>query len=158
MEGDCNVYAHSSLWMRPTGEWSINAKMVYRNGWPNTIILEWRTTIILSNASPSVGREKGISLGGIFWSAKEGFSSFWGVRRLRRKEGVIAGGQRSELKPRIFNHPFLLLNLLYSATDTFDKKGGLKIWDLSLDLWPPAITPSFLLNLLTPKTTKPLFC
>ena len=29
MEGDCNVYAHSSLWMRPTGEWSINAKMVY---------------------------------------------------------------------------------------------------------------------------------
>ena len=30
MEGDCNVYAHSSLWMRPTGEWSINAKMVYR--------------------------------------------------------------------------------------------------------------------------------
>ena len=27
--GDCNVYAHSSLWMRPTGEWSINAKMVY---------------------------------------------------------------------------------------------------------------------------------
>ena len=28
MEGDCNVYAHSSLWMRPTGEWSINAKMV----------------------------------------------------------------------------------------------------------------------------------
>ena len=33
MEGDCNVYAHSSLWMRPTGEWSINAKMVYtKNG------------------------------------------------------------------------------------------------------------------------------
>ena len=30
MEGDCNVYAHSSLWMSPTGEWSINAKMVYR--------------------------------------------------------------------------------------------------------------------------------
>ena len=30
MEGDCNVYAHSSLWMRPTGEWSINAKMVYK--------------------------------------------------------------------------------------------------------------------------------
>ena len=29
MEGVCNVYAHSSLWMRPTGEWSINAKMVY---------------------------------------------------------------------------------------------------------------------------------
>ena len=29
MEGDCNVYAHSSLWMRPTGEWSINVKMVY---------------------------------------------------------------------------------------------------------------------------------
>ena len=29
MEGDCNVYAHSSLWLRPTGEWSINAKMVY---------------------------------------------------------------------------------------------------------------------------------
>ena len=29
MEGDYNVYAHSSLWMRPTGEWSINAKMVY---------------------------------------------------------------------------------------------------------------------------------
>ena len=29
MEGDCNVYAHSSLWMRPTSEWSINAKMVY---------------------------------------------------------------------------------------------------------------------------------
>ena len=29
MEGDCNVYAHTSLWMRPTGEWSINAKMVY---------------------------------------------------------------------------------------------------------------------------------
>ena len=28
MEGDCNVYAHSSLWMRPTSEWSINAKMV----------------------------------------------------------------------------------------------------------------------------------
>ena len=32
MEGDCNVYAHSSLCMRPTGEWSINAKMVYREG------------------------------------------------------------------------------------------------------------------------------
>ena len=32
MEGDCNVYAHSSLWMRPTGEWSINAKMVYWMG------------------------------------------------------------------------------------------------------------------------------
>ena len=31
MEGDCNVYAHSSLWMRPTGEWSINAKMVYKD-------------------------------------------------------------------------------------------------------------------------------
>ena len=30
MEGDSNVYAHSSLWMRPTGEWSINAKMVYK--------------------------------------------------------------------------------------------------------------------------------
>ena len=29
MEGDCNVYAHSSLWMCPTGEGSINAKMVY---------------------------------------------------------------------------------------------------------------------------------
>ena len=29
MEGDGDVYAHSSLWMRPTGEWSINAKMVY---------------------------------------------------------------------------------------------------------------------------------
>ena len=29
MEGDCSVYAHSSLWMRPTGESSINAKMVY---------------------------------------------------------------------------------------------------------------------------------
>ena len=29
MEGGCNVYVHSSLWMRPTGEWSINAKMVY---------------------------------------------------------------------------------------------------------------------------------
>ena len=33
MEGDCNVYAHSSLWMRPTGEWSINAKMVYKCGY-----------------------------------------------------------------------------------------------------------------------------
>ena len=32
MEGDCNVHAHSSLWMRPTGERSINAKMVYRHG------------------------------------------------------------------------------------------------------------------------------
>ena len=33
---DCNVYAHSSLWMRPTGEWSINAKMVY-----NIASLDW---------------------------------------------------------------------------------------------------------------------
>ena len=30
-----------------------------------------------------------------------------GVRRLRRKEGVIAGGQRSRLKSQIFNPPFL---------------------------------------------------
>ena len=28
-EGNCNVYAHSSLWMRLTGDWLINAKMVY---------------------------------------------------------------------------------------------------------------------------------
>ena len=39
MEGDCNVYAHSSLWMRPTGEWSINAKMVY---WIRTACWLWR--------------------------------------------------------------------------------------------------------------------
>ena len=29
MEGDCNVYAHSSLWMRPTRPDRYNAKMVY---------------------------------------------------------------------------------------------------------------------------------
>ena len=29
MEGDCNVYAHSSLWMRPTRPDWYNAKMVY---------------------------------------------------------------------------------------------------------------------------------
>ena len=29
MEGDCNVYAHSSLWMRPTQPDQYNAKMVY---------------------------------------------------------------------------------------------------------------------------------
>ena len=29
MEGDCNVYAHSSLWMRPTRPDQYNAKMVY---------------------------------------------------------------------------------------------------------------------------------
>ena len=40
MEGDCNVYAHSSLWMHPTGEWSINAKMVY-------IINEYRRRVII---------------------------------------------------------------------------------------------------------------
>ena len=31
MEGDCNVYAHSSLWMRPTRPDRYNAKMVNRN-------------------------------------------------------------------------------------------------------------------------------
>ena len=31
MEGDCNVYAHSSLWMRPTRPDRYNAKMVYRH-------------------------------------------------------------------------------------------------------------------------------
>ena len=30
MEGDCNVYAHSSLWMRPTRPDRYNAKMVYK--------------------------------------------------------------------------------------------------------------------------------
>ena len=30
MEGDCDVYAHSSLWMRPTRPDRYNAKMVYR--------------------------------------------------------------------------------------------------------------------------------
>ena len=29
MEGDCNVYARSSLWMRPTRPDRYNAKMVY---------------------------------------------------------------------------------------------------------------------------------
>ena len=29
MEGDCNVYAHSSLWMCPTRPDRYNAKMVY---------------------------------------------------------------------------------------------------------------------------------
>ena len=29
MEGDCNVHAHSSLWMRPTRPDRYNAKMVY---------------------------------------------------------------------------------------------------------------------------------
>ena len=28
--GDCNVYAHSSLWMRPTRPDRYNAKMVYK--------------------------------------------------------------------------------------------------------------------------------
>ena len=32
MEGDCNVYAHSSLWMRPTRPDRYNAKMVYTLG------------------------------------------------------------------------------------------------------------------------------
>ena len=30
MEGDCNVYAHSSLWMYPTRPDRYNAKMIYR--------------------------------------------------------------------------------------------------------------------------------
>ena len=30
MEGDCNVYAHSSLWMRPTQPDRYNAKIVYK--------------------------------------------------------------------------------------------------------------------------------
>ena len=30
MEGDCNVYAHSSLWMHPTRPDRYNAKMVYK--------------------------------------------------------------------------------------------------------------------------------
>ena len=30
MEGDCNVYAHSSLWMRPTRPDRYNVKMVYK--------------------------------------------------------------------------------------------------------------------------------
>ena len=29
MEGDCNVYAHSSLWMRPTRPDRYNMRMVY---------------------------------------------------------------------------------------------------------------------------------
>ena len=31
MEGDCNVYAHSSLWMRPTRPDRYNMRMVYRS-------------------------------------------------------------------------------------------------------------------------------
>ena len=31
MEGDCNVYALSSLWMHPTRPDRYNAKMVYMN-------------------------------------------------------------------------------------------------------------------------------
>ena len=50
MEGDCNVYAHSSLWMRPTGEWSINVKMVYSNtetqGSPNMQSSKWYIGIV----------------------------------------------------------------------------------------------------------------
>ena len=42
MEGDCNVYAHSSLWMRPTGEWSINAKMVYNEGKTQFAVKDYR--------------------------------------------------------------------------------------------------------------------
>ena len=29
MEGDCNVYAHSSLWLRPTRPDQYNMRMVY---------------------------------------------------------------------------------------------------------------------------------
>ena len=31
MEGDCNVYAHSSLWMRPTRPDRYNMRMVYKH-------------------------------------------------------------------------------------------------------------------------------
>ena len=40
MEGDCNVYAHSSLWMCPTRPDRYNAKMVYRTLF-TSVTLKW---------------------------------------------------------------------------------------------------------------------
>ena len=37
MEGDCNVYAHSSLWMRPTWPDRYNMRMVYLSVWGSFI-------------------------------------------------------------------------------------------------------------------------
>ena len=36
MEGNCNVYAHSSVWMRPTRPDRYNMRMVYRSCKPST--------------------------------------------------------------------------------------------------------------------------
>ena len=47
-----------------------------------------------------------ISKSGVFLDQQKRGLVVLGGRRLRRKEGVIAGGQRSEIKPRIFNTPF----------------------------------------------------
>ena len=57
MEGDCNVYAHSSLWMRPTRPDRYNAKMVYsfaENRWKvfalyKSIFLDYFLWVLLSD-------------------------------------------------------------------------------------------------------------
>ena len=46
MEGDCNVYAHSSLWMRPTRPDRYNAKMVYSMIQNDIFVLHKRFTDI----------------------------------------------------------------------------------------------------------------
>ena len=51
MEGDCNVYAHSSLWMRPTRPDRYNAKMVYRI---QIIDNKEATTLIIFNKLPKI--------------------------------------------------------------------------------------------------------
>ena len=45
MEGDCNVYAHTSLWMRPTWPDRYNAKMVYWLILCNISLMIWSRTI-----------------------------------------------------------------------------------------------------------------
>ena len=54
MEGDYNVYVHSSLWMRPTRPDRYNAKMVYSVGKKGDGFLlflkafSWETVLLLT--------------------------------------------------------------------------------------------------------------
>ena len=123
MEGDCNVYAHSSLWMRPTGEWSINAKMVYSKkiyvyvtdwkAWPKCFL---RCVLkCFSLRSKRVKLESVTTL----------FSVKYGTWFLDEQDTR----QSTELKKSVVQSVLLCLSYLfmYILTSKFIKKNGKKL-------------------------------
>ena len=97
MEGDCNVYAHSSLWMRPTGEWSINAKMVYRLA--NLTIS--RPISLFGTENTKINRPISWILGSSSWSWKTGS---WSFKKIHDQEPLF-------YNLWLLDHPVLIKSL-----------------------------------------------